>query len=126
MHLQSRHPFFTIMQNWGVACQVGVHWSARNDAVCCFAVQVQTYSYNDMVDMKLPGMGVSTTLKHLRPKPPKKDRKCKVPPTFFAPVVEEEPSCEEEEEEKEEGARSEGGVDDQDKGAQTGDHPVGS
>jgi len=112
--------------------------------VCCFAVQVQSYLYADTIDIKLPGIGVPTTLAHLRPKPPKKDsswtfvpselctyRRYKDPATVFAPVAEEQPHREDEEE----GAKFGGGDDDKDEGGQTGERtrwvrspvsPVGS
>lgn len=91
----------------------------------CVAVQVQPFSYEDMTDrLTLPGMGVSTTMRHLRPRPPKRDRGNRVPPTVFAPVAEEQLHSEEEEEE--ERAKSGGCDDAQDEGGQAGERRMGS
>lgn len=80
--------------------------------------------HDDMTDLKLPGMGVHTTMRHLRPRPPKRDRRNRAPTTVFAPVAEEQPHSEEEEEEEE--AKTGGSDDAKDEGGQAGERTVGS
>ncbi len=108
VHLQSRHPLLIIIQHLAVACQVGVHLTTRNDGVCCVIVQAQQFSYEDLAeDLTLPGMGPGTTMRHMRPKPPQRNRRA--PTAVFAPVAEEEPHSEEEEGEEGEGDEEEEG-----------------
>ncbi len=121
-----------------------MHLTARNDGVCCVIVQAQLFSFEDLSeDLTLPGMGIATTMWHMRPIPTQRNRRA--PPTVFAPVAEEQPLFEEEEEEEdregeEEGEEKQEGVgekeeeeearigdsDAQDEGGQAGEHCMSS
>ena len=101
--------------------------------MCCVVVQAQALSYEDLSkDLTLPGMGIETTMWHMRPKPTPRNRRA--PNIAFAPVAKEQPLFEEEgegEEEEEEEMREEeeartGGSDAQDEGGQAGGRCMGS
>ena len=75
--------------------------------MCCVVVQAQALSYEDLSeDLTLPGMGIGTTMWHMRPTPTPRNRRA--PDIAFAPVAEEQPLFEEEEEEEEEEGEREG------------------
>ena len=75
--------------------------------MCCIVVQAQALSYEDLSeDLTLPGMGIGTTMWHMRPTPTPRNRRA--PDIAFAPVAEEQPLFEEEEEEEEEEGEREG------------------